>query len=61
MIAATVAWDKRLSRTYEQAIASLETTMEQVGLFFFSFSSFNLDLAAQSVNLFCRFLQLFGD
>ncbi|KAL8042187.1 hypothetical protein ABFX02_09G034100 [Erythranthe guttata] len=30
MLAATIAWDKRLSRTYEQAIASLEATMLQV-------------------------------
>ncbi|KAL7098712.1 hypothetical protein ACP275_09G035100 [Erythranthe tilingii] len=30
MLAATIAWDKRLSRTYEQAIASLEATMWQV-------------------------------
>ncbi|KAL8464982.1 hypothetical protein ACS0TY_034457 [Phlomoides rotata] len=30
MIAATVAWDKRLSRTYGEAIAALEATMWQV-------------------------------
>ncbi|KAK6148522.1 hypothetical protein DH2020_019434 [Rehmannia glutinosa] len=30
MIAATVAWDNRLSRTYEQAIAALEATMSEV-------------------------------
>ncbi|XP_042011796.1 isochorismate synthase, chloroplastic-like isoform X1 [Salvia splendens] len=30
MIAATIAWDNRLSRTYEEAIAALEATMWQV-------------------------------
>ncbi|KAG8379150.1 hypothetical protein BUALT_Bualt07G0058200 [Buddleja alternifolia] len=30
MIAATIAWDNRLSRTYAQAIAALEATMWQV-------------------------------
>lgn len=30
MIAATVAWDNRLSQTYEEAIAALEDTMWQV-------------------------------
>lgn len=30
MLAATVAWDKRLSRTYDEAIAALEATMWQV-------------------------------
>ncbi|PIM98606.1 hypothetical protein CDL12_28913, partial [Handroanthus impetiginosus] len=30
MIAATVAWDNGLSRTYEQAIAELETTIRQI-------------------------------
>ncbi|KAI3454631.1 hypothetical protein Pfo_011294 [Paulownia fortunei] len=30
MIAATVAWDNRLSQTYEQAIAALEATMSEV-------------------------------
>lgn len=30
MIAATVAWDNRLSTTYEQAIAAVEATMWQV-------------------------------
>ncbi|XP_073149917.1 isochorismate synthase, chloroplastic-like [Henckelia pumila] len=30
MIAATVAWDNRLSTTYEQAVAALEATMRQL-------------------------------
>lgn len=30
MIAATVAWDNRLSTTYEQAVAALESTMWQL-------------------------------
>ncbi|KAL3639614.1 hypothetical protein CASFOL_017521 [Castilleja foliolosa] len=30
MIAATVAWDNRLSRSYEQAIAALEATMSEI-------------------------------
>lgn len=30
MMAATIAWDNRLSRTYEEAIAALEATMRQV-------------------------------
>ena len=41
MLAATIAWDNRLSRTYREAIAALEDTMWQVRLKFQPFVDWN--------------------
>lgn len=57
MIAATVAWDNAVSLTYQSAIATLQTTMEQVFcwiLFLFFSNKFHFYPFLDASNGFCR-------